>query len=133
MSKQAANEPAQDWFIKRIGIGLARLAALQLPGTPIDEKTAAAMRAVWVDTLWRLKSWDEPRDAERIGAAFDHLCVTCERFPAPASFLRHLPERTPQKRLAGPSLTEAQRRANAERVRTMIKKAMINDTGGSHA
>jgi len=112
------------WFTYEIGLGLAKMAALQLPGTPIDTKTAAAMRSVWVDALWPLKQWDENRDKTRIKAAFNQLYTTVERFPAPVHFLRVLPDHAPQPRLPAPKMSQAQRQANLARVQQLIKTVL---------
>ncbi|MHB9021324.1 MAG: hypothetical protein ACYC3A_05815 [Halothiobacillus sp.] len=114
---------SEPWFDSAIGVGLAKIAALQLPGTPIDSKTASAMRAVWVESLWPMKNWTKNQDQARIEAAFIMLMRTSERFPAPTAWLRTLPERAPQAKLPPPKMSEAQRQANLARVRALIKTA----------
>lgn len=106
---------AQAWFERAIAVGLARLAALQLPGTPPDAATAAACRAVWVDALWPGRDWTE-QDEARIAEAFRRLALRATRWPAPTQFLDALPARQMPAALPAPALDEAQRR----RVRALL-------------
>lgn len=92
----AAPEP---WFEQAIAVGLVRLAALQLPGTPPDAQTAAACRAVWVDALWHGRVWIEAADTARLEMAFRILSSRITRWPAPVQLLDVLPMREPMQAL----------------------------------
>ena len=111
---------ADRWFVHHISVGLTRLAALQLPGTPIDAQTAAAMKDVWVETLWRARCWDEGLDAVRIEAAFAALAARCTRFAAPAQFLEVLAPRQAAPVVSHHILSDEQRAANVARVRELL-------------
>ena len=123
----------EPWFARCIAVGLTRLAALQLPGTPIDAQTAAAMRDVWVETLWKARRWDEGLDAARIEAAFGALAARCTRFAAPAQFLEVLAPRQAAPIAAPPILSEEQRMANMARVREMLAAVYKRLDGGNDA
>ncbi|TCS70750.1 hypothetical protein EDC61_11477 [Sulfuritortus calidifontis] len=110
---------AEDWLSQAISVGLAKLAALQLPGTPIDAPSAAACRAVWVEAITDGRAWVRERDVPRIEAAFITLAKTAERWPAPAQFLRALPAVTHPVALPEPPMDEAQR----AQVRELLRKA----------
>lgn len=111
---------AEAWLEQAVAVGLAKLAALQLPGTPIDAPSAAACRAVWVEAITDGRHWVRERDMPRIEAAFRTLAKTAERWPAPAQFLRSLPAAPQPVALPEPPMSEAQR----ARVREMIKRAL---------
>ena len=113
---------AEAWFEQAIAVGLARLAALALPGTPIDERSAAACRAVWVDALWPGRAWAQHLDAARIEEAFRQLAARCKRWPAPADFLEALPARPQPVPLPPPSLSEAQRAQVRQRLAELVAK-----------
>lgn len=110
---------AEDWLSQAVAVGLAKLAALQLPGTPIDAPSAAACRAVWVEAIDDGRAWVRERDVPRIEAAFLTLAKTAERWPAPAQFLRALPNPPQPAALPPPPMDEAQR----ARVRELLKRA----------
>ncbi|MCL6619472.1 MAG: hypothetical protein K6T33_06740 [Thermomonas hydrothermalis] len=110
---------AEDWLSQAISVGLAKLAALQLPGTPIDAPSAAACRAVWVEAITDGRRWVRERDVPRIEAAFLQLAKTAERWPAPAQFLRAIPDAPRAPELPPPPMSEAQ----LARVREMIQRA----------
>lgn len=110
---------AEAWLEQAVAVGLAKLAALQLPGTPIDAPSAAACRAVWVEAITDGRRWVRERDVPRIEAAFLTLAKTAERWPAPAQFLRALPDAPKPVALPPPPMDEAQR----ARVREMIQHA----------
>lgn len=97
------------WFDRAIAVGLARLAVLGLPGTPIDEPSSAACRAVWVDALWPGRAWDRAQDEPRIEAAFRRLALDVTRWPAPRQFLDALPARPEPTKLPPPKMTEEER------------------------
>lgn len=102
---------AEAWFERAIATGLARLAALQLPGTPPDAATASACRSVWVEALWEGRVWAQPLDERRIAEAFSELTRRVRRWPAPAEFLDALPSRPQPVALPtpAPSAQERQR------------------------
>lgn len=110
---------AEDWLSQAVAVGLAKLAALQLPGTPIDAPSAAACRAVWVEAIADGRAWVRERDVPRIEAAFLTLAKTAERWPSPAQFLRALPSVPQPVALPAPPMIEAQR----AHVREIIRRA----------
>jgi hypothetical protein len=110
---------AEAWLEQAVAVGLAKLAALQLPGTPIDAPSAAACRAVWVEAIADGRVWLRERDAPRIEAAFLTLAKTCERWPVPAQFLRALPSVPQPAALPEPPMSDEMR----ERVRQMLQLA----------
>ena len=120
------------WFARAIAIGLTRMAALQLPGTPIDTQTAAMMKDVWVDTLWVARQWDEELDARRIEAAFRALATRCTRFAAPAQFLEMLPPRMASVEKL-PELSLEQRSAQNARVHALLMAVIKRIDGGKDA
>lgn len=93
--------PPDQWFRRALAHGMAHMVALSLPGTPPHE-TIALTREAWAEALWPGRAWNAAQDQQRIAAAFRTLATTCERWPTPAQFLRALPERAPQQRLAPP-------------------------------
>ncbi|GAB4173810.1 MAG: hypothetical protein Fur0039_15420 [Rhodocyclaceae bacterium] len=110
---------AEDWLSHAVSVGLAKLAALQLPGTPIDAPSAAACRAVWVEAIEDGRALVRERDLPRIEAAFLTLAKTAERWPAPAQFLRALRAAPQPVALPSPPMDEAQ----LARVREIILRA----------
>lgn len=70
---------------------------LSLEGTPArDVITLTA--AVWSQAIGSGKAWSERRDAPRFEAAFETLCRTCRRWPAPADFLAAVPALPSERR-----------------------------------
>lgn len=118
---------AEAWFERAISVGLSRLAALQLVGTPPDAQTASACRAVWVDALWDGRAWDQTLDASRIEAAFSELARGAVRWPAPAQFLEALPARRALPRLESPPASIEDR----ERIRAMLEGLRRKIMGGN--
>lgn len=84
-----ATQPSDHWLLDEIKAGIKRLNTLVLDQHPPSDAINATA-AVWYDTIRRRGSWT--RDATpRFRAAFDTLCATCRRWPAPADLLASLP------------------------------------------
>jgi hypothetical protein len=101
--------------------GLQKLLALRMPGTPAAGALQATA-AVWIEALENANiAWDENLDTRRIEAAFASLIRHCEQWPQPAHFFHRLPARTYPPAL-GVRIDETTRRANAEKLKTIIQK-----------
>lgn len=118
------------WFEKRIRRGLAALVTLRLDSHPPAD-TVEATAKVWGQSLWPGRDWDETRDAARIGEAFRQIALHETRWPAPATFLRHLPARAPQASLPAPAAT-AEDKARARSILSGIQD-MLTRKGVLHA
>lgn len=104
------------WFSNTIADELARLYAINLEGCPagdVFEHTVAS----WVDDLWahlHREDINPHDDRPRLLEAFRRLRLNVKRWPAPRTFIEHLPSRRePRKprRLTGPmTLKERDRR-----------------------
>lgn len=123
-----AEEAAQAWFERAIAVGLSRLAALQLPGTPPDAATAAACRSVWVDALWPGRMWVQALDEARIAEAFGLLALRVRRWPAPAEFLEALPARPEAIKLPEPA-PDPQARARMQAMLAELRAKMRTGRG----
>lgn len=119
MTEQAV--PA--WFENAIIDGLTMLYPLSLEGTPSSE-TVTATADVWINVLWPAKQWHQRLDEQRIRRGFAALARNVDRWPWPMKFLDTLPARPPQPGLPGPQLTPEQRKANRERLRTLINDVL---------
>lgn len=75
---------------------MASLYLLNLEGCPASD-AASTVRSLWARLLWAKKSWHQDADADLIRATFVKLCQSCKRWPAPNTFLDHLPSRPPPK------------------------------------
>lgn len=71
---------------------MAALYLLTLDGCPASDSTARVCQ-LWAGVLWPRKAWHQDADTGVIRAAFVSLCNSCKRWPAPAMFLEHLPQR----------------------------------------
>lgn len=103
------------WFERRIRRGLAALMTLRLEAHPPAD-TVEATAKVWAQALWPGRVWVEELDAPRIGEAFRRIALHETRWPTPAIFLRHLPQRVPQQALPPPRRTAAEK----ERARAIL-------------
>lgn len=123
-------QPAQ-WFRDEIAQGLARLVVLRLQNAPWEDDIAYTQQA-WVDTLWAAPiGWDAEQDTRRLRTAFQRLAGQATRWPVPRQLLEAMPDRPQQPRLGRPRMSEAQRRANRERLhQMMIDTGLIS--GGQH-
>lgn len=91
-----SSSPPPAWVNRAIAAGLQRLTVLSLEGTPARD-VISLTAAVWGQTLGNGKVWVERRDAPRFEVAFETLCRTCRRWPAPADFLAALPACPPDR------------------------------------
>ena len=55
-----------------------------------------------------------------------------ERWPAPRQLLSLLPDRPQRARLPKPPMSDAKRKANRERLRSMIAELGLHSTRGDH-
>jgi hypothetical protein len=91
-----------DWLHDAVLKGIKGLMALRLEGAP-GEDTVGTTSQAWIAVLATMPhTWHEDRDRARITQAFLALARTCERWPAPAAFIRCLPAITPQVALTPP-------------------------------
>lgn len=90
------SSPVPAWFSQLIGQGLASLYLLGLDGCPANDSTARVC-SLWANALWAKRRWYEDADQDCIRSAFVSLCNSAKRWPAPAVFLEHLPQRPPPK------------------------------------
>ncbi len=99
--------PNPDWLRDAVIKGIKGLMTLRLEGAP-GEDTVAPMAQAWLAILRTLPhTWDKSRDRPRITGAFLQLAAQCERWPAPAAFIRALPPVVPdtQHMLTAPRST----------------------------
>lgn len=128
MAIAMAERAPEAWFERRIRRGLAALLTLRMEGHPPAD-TVEATAKVWAQALWPGRAWDEALDDARIGEAFRMIALHETRWPTPAVFLRHLPEREPQKSLPPPRLTAEDR----ERARAILAGIAARLKGGRDA
>lgn len=93
------------WVNRAIAAGLQRLTVLSLDGTPARD-VISMTAAVWGQCIGSGRLLDEQRDAPRFEAAFETLCRTCRRWPAPADFIQALPPCPPDRPAPGPPRVE---------------------------
>lgn len=84
------------WFMGEIASGLQALYALSPEGCPGADVLQATV-GVWARDLWasRKRSWHQQADTQCIRHAFQQLRQSCTRWPTPAKFWEHLPDRNP--------------------------------------
>ena len=116
-----ARGPVQQWFVAEIASGLQRLISLSLPGPPAME-TIQLTASSWAEVLWESPTdWHAELDQARLPAAFKRMMRDVERWPAPKALLQYLPPRPQptQPLLAGPQISEEQRKRNLARIREL--------------
>lgn len=89
---------APEWFAQLIGQCLASLYLLNLEGCPAADSVGKTGR-LWARLLWdnpRVK-WHMDADSDRIRKAFASMASNIRRWPAPAVFWEHLPDRPAPK------------------------------------
>lgn len=120
------------WFYRSISDGLKALWVLRLPFTP-SEELIDKTEDIWVQSIWSANiGWDQGLDAIRIHKAFLRLTREAKEWPAPRQLLERLPDRPPRPRLPKPPMSEAKRKANRERLRSMIAELGLHSTRGDH-
>ena len=77
-----------NWFAKEIGLGLAKLSALRLEGTPSSENMEFTTMA-WLETLSDARRW-KVEDMPLIRKTFSKIMQTAKRWVSPAQFLEFL-------------------------------------------
>jgi hypothetical protein len=104
MTLQTKTQPAP-WFSQLIAECLATLYLLNLEGCPAADSVGKTAR-IWERMLWEksYNGWDEGKDDPRIRAAFKSIAHRCKRWPNPAVFWEHLPNRPAVASASGSTL-----------------------------
>ena len=111
-----------DWLRAEVLLGLQKLVALRLPGCPADDSVRATAE-VWIEALSGAAiAWNEQLDRARVRAAFGRLVVSCERWPAPEAFFRHLQARAYAQPALTIKVTEKQLFENRRYIRSLMDK-----------
>ncbi|MAP35689.1 MAG: hypothetical protein CME75_07955 [Halomonas sp.] len=122
----------EQWFRDAVTDGVMRLLSLRLPSAPWEDESEYTTK-MWIEALWAAPiGWDEEQDAHRLRYAFNRLGGQAERWPAPRQLLSLLPDRPQRARLPKPPMSEAKRKANRERLRSMIAELGLHSTRGDH-
>ncbi len=120
----------EKWFSAVIADGLQRLAAMRLQNAPADEGLELAC-AIWIDTLWNRRAWQEATDPDRLRQGFTALAGHARRWPAPADLLDHLPSRPQLPALPRPQPTRTGA-AHLSAMKALIAKAWHPLPGTDH-
>jgi len=111
-----------DWLRTEIVTGLQKLLALRLPGSPAAD-TATATAEVWIEALSNAAiAWNEQLDRARVRAAFGRLVVSCDRWPAPEAFFRHLQARAYAQPALTSKMTDKQLFESRRYIRSLMDK-----------
>jgi len=108
------------WFSATIADELARLYAINLEGCPAGDVFEATVTS-WVEDLWAHLQRDDINiniDRPRLLEGFRRVRLNCKRWPAPRTFIEHLPTRAEPrrpKRLTGP-MTPTERARRLQRI-----------------
>ncbi|TAN03170.1 MAG: hypothetical protein EPN36_14325 [Rhodanobacteraceae bacterium] len=113
--KNSPSSQPPAWVNRAIAAGLQRLTVLSLEGTPARD-VISLTAAVWGQTLGNGKVWVERRDAPRFEVAFETLCRTCRRWPAPADFLAALPACPPDRTEEPRRIESAESKARTQKI-----------------
>lgn len=103
------------WLGEIVKIHMERLRLLNLEGAPLGRAMGQVTR-IWAETITGRREWDRALDTPRLHQTFLLLAEQCQRWPTPARFLSALPPHPPPKALPEPEISEAQRRANLQRL-----------------
>lgn len=93
------------WLLNEIVEGMQKMVLLKLTDHPALE-TIAVVAVTFCDVLQaKYMTWDKEQDTPRVRAAFNNIMLEESRWPTPAVFFEHLPERPAPKELPSPPMT----------------------------
>jgi hypothetical protein len=88
---ETLENPVPAWLWNTFMDGLSKLFSLRLDGSP-PEETLEVTAMTWVEACCYGRTFEPGRDRERLNEGFRLLLRVAERWPAPALFLKCLPE-----------------------------------------
>jgi hypothetical protein len=116
----------QAWFEDEVLDGLSMLFVLGLPNTPAAESITLTAKA-WGVTLWNMPTgWVQDADCWRMQKAFVQLMGRVDRFPTPKQFYDLVSgiERKQVTKIGAVKISDAERAANAERLKRELRGAL---------
>jgi hypothetical protein len=93
---ETLENPVPAWLWNTFMDGLSKLFSLRLDGSP-PEETLEVTAMTWIEACCYGRTFEANRDRERLNEGFRLLLRVAERWPAPALFLKCVPERREPK------------------------------------
>ncbi|GAB0057433.1 hypothetical protein SIID45300_01761 [Candidatus Magnetaquicoccaceae bacterium FCR-1] len=109
------------WLRREIAVGLGRLATLRLAGFPAADDIQYVVRSWYETLLTEPIQWDESLDQARIRHSFMMLARVCDRWPAPKTFLDHLPPRPARPSLPEPPMPKEKVAQNVGKIQELLR------------
>lgn len=110
------------WIEREMLSGLQGLIVLRLAGSP-PEDSINQVADIWLAAIERRTAgWSEEPDARRIKEAFKALFAKAEKWPAPADFIKEIPERIQLPMLPRPRLTPEERAKSKKHIDALRKQ-----------